>query len=56
VKSPSSMRNGRIYPSKCRGKVQKMEVLYTHSPKMPCPSSKHQKINKKFKNCQKKRG
>jgi hypothetical protein len=24
MKSPSSMRNGRFHPSKCRGKVQKM--------------------------------
>jgi hypothetical protein len=23
MKSPSSMRNGRFHPSKCRGKVQK---------------------------------
>jgi hypothetical protein len=37
MKSPSSMRNGRFYPSKYRGKVQKMGVLYTHSPKMPSP-------------------
>ena len=27
------MRNGRFPPSKCRGKVQKMGVLYTHFPK-----------------------
>jgi hypothetical protein len=32
------MRNGRFHPSKCRGKVQKMGVLYIHSPKMPSPS------------------
>jgi hypothetical protein len=25
IKSPSSMRNGRFHPSKCRGKVQKTE-------------------------------
>jgi hypothetical protein len=24
IKSPSSMRNGRFHPSKCRGKVQKI--------------------------------
>jgi hypothetical protein len=35
MKSPSSMRNGRFHASKSRGKVQKMGVLYTHSPKMP---------------------
>jgi hypothetical protein len=38
MKSPSSMRIGRFYPSKCRGKVQKMRVLYTHSLKLPGPS------------------
>jgi hypothetical protein len=32
------MRNGRFHSSKCRGKVQKMGVLYTHSPKMLGPS------------------
>jgi hypothetical protein len=26
MKSPSSMRNGRFHPSKCRGKVQKTGV------------------------------
>jgi hypothetical protein len=35
MKSPSSMRSGRFHPPKCRGKVQKMEVLYIHSSKMP---------------------
>jgi hypothetical protein len=39
MKSPSSMRNGRFHPSKCRGKVKKMGVLHTHSPKMPGPST-----------------
>jgi hypothetical protein len=24
MKSPSSMKNGRFYPPKCRGKVQKI--------------------------------
>jgi hypothetical protein len=38
MKSPKTMRNGRFHPSKCRDKLQKMEVLYTHSPKMPSPS------------------
>jgi hypothetical protein len=38
MKSPSSMKNGRFHPPKCRGKLQKMGVLYTHSPKMPGPS------------------
>jgi hypothetical protein len=31
------MRNGRFNPSKCRGKVQKMGVLYIHSPKTSRP-------------------
>jgi hypothetical protein len=35
MKSPSSMRNGRFHPPKCRAKVQKLEVLYIHSPKIP---------------------
>jgi hypothetical protein len=34
MKSPSSMRNGRFYAPKYMGKLQKMGVLYTHSPKM----------------------
>ena len=38
IKSPSSMRNGKIHSPKCRGNLQKMEVLYTHSPKMLGPS------------------
>jgi hypothetical protein len=38
MKSPSSMKNGRFHPSKCRGKVQKLGVLYIHSSKMPGPS------------------
>jgi hypothetical protein len=39
MKSPSSMKNERFHLPKCRGKLQKMEVLYIHSPKMPSPSS-----------------
>jgi hypothetical protein len=40
IKSPSSKRNGRFHPSKCRGdKVQKIGVLYTHSSKMLSPSA-----------------
>jgi hypothetical protein len=35
VKSPLSMNFGRISTSKCRGKLQKMGVLYAHSPKSP---------------------
>jgi hypothetical protein len=54
VKSPISMRNGRFNTSKCRGKLQKMEVLYTHSPKNLGPFPKHPKKNsKKFKNSKK---
>jgi hypothetical protein len=30
IKSLSSMRNGRFNTSKCRDKLQKMGVLYTH--------------------------
>jgi hypothetical protein len=44
VKSPLSMNFGRISTSKCRGKLQKMGVLYTHSPKSPDPSPKLPKI------------
>jgi hypothetical protein len=36
MKSLSSMRNGRFHTPKCRGKLQKMGVLYTQPP----PSSK----------------
>jgi hypothetical protein len=35
----SSIRNGRFNTSKYRGKFQKMEVLYTHSSKLPGSSS-----------------
>jgi hypothetical protein len=45
VKSPISMRNGRYNTSKCRGKLQKMEVLYTHSPKSLGPFPKLPKLN-----------
>jgi hypothetical protein len=31
------MRNGRFDPPKYRSKLQKMGVLYTHSPKRPGP-------------------
>jgi hypothetical protein len=40
VKSPNSMRNGRIDTSKCRGKLEKMSVLCAHSPKSPGPFPK----------------
>jgi hypothetical protein len=50
VKSPISMRNGTFNTSKCRGKLQKMGVLYTHSFKSPGPFSKLPKNkNSKFK-------
>jgi hypothetical protein len=50
VKSPLSMNFGRISTSKCRGKLQKMGVLYTHSPKSPGPFPKLPKIHfKKIK-------
>jgi hypothetical protein len=38
MKSPSYMKNGRFHPYKCGDKVQKIGVLYTHSPKMSSPS------------------
>jgi hypothetical protein len=51
MKSPSSMRNGRFHPSKCKGKVQKMGVVYTHSPKMSSPSPNIlRKLKKNSKN------
>jgi hypothetical protein len=34
IKSPSFIRIGRFNTSKCRGKLQKMGVLYTYSPKI----------------------
>jgi hypothetical protein len=47
VNSPNSMRNGRFDTSKCKGKLEKMGVLCTHSPKMLGSSSK---LPKKKKN------
>jgi hypothetical protein len=44
VKSPLSMNFGRISTSKCRGKLQKLGVLYTHSLKSPSTSPKLPKI------------
>jgi hypothetical protein len=44
------MRNGTFNTSNCRGKLQKMGMLYTHSPKSPGPFSKLPKkikLNKK---------
>jgi hypothetical protein len=40
VKSPNSMRNGRFDTSKCRGKLEKIGLLCTHSPKSLGPFSK----------------
>jgi hypothetical protein len=40
VKSPNFMRNGRFHTSKCRGKLEKMGALCTHSPKSPGPFPK----------------
>jgi hypothetical protein len=57
VKSPVSMKNGTINTSKCRGKLQKMEELYTHSPKSPGPFPQtSKKINFKNKKISKKKG
>jgi hypothetical protein len=47
IKSPSSMRNGRFHPPKCKGKLQKMGLLYTHFSKRTGISQTSQK---KFKN------
>ena len=44
VKSPLFMNFWRISTSKCRGKLQKMGVLYTHFPKKPWPISQLPKI------------
>jgi hypothetical protein len=37
MKSPSSMKNGRFDTPKCRGKVQKMGVLYPHPQRSISP-------------------
>jgi hypothetical protein len=47
VKSPNSMRNGRFDTSNCRGKLEKMGVLFTHSPTSLGPFPKLPK-KKKF--------
>jgi hypothetical protein len=39
VKSPNIMQNERFDISKCRGKLEKMGVLCTHSPQMPRSTS-----------------
>jgi hypothetical protein len=43
------MNFGRISTSKYRSKLQKMGVLYTHSPKSPGPFPKLPKIHLKKK-------
>jgi hypothetical protein len=54
MKSPSSMRNGRLN-TKYKGKFQKIGMMYTHSLKMPSPSPNFQKKKvKKKKNIAKK--
>jgi hypothetical protein len=55
VKSLMSMTNGRFNTSKSRGMLQKMGVLYTHSPQMPhpIPSPNFLKIPKKNQKNQK---
>jgi hypothetical protein len=55
MKSLNSVRNGRFHPSKYRGKLQKMEVMYTHSPKMLGPSSQHKRRSEKNPKIVKKR-
>jgi hypothetical protein len=55
VKSINSMENGRFDTSKYRGKLEKMGVLCTHSPKSPGPFPKLPiKKLKKINNFQKK--
>jgi hypothetical protein len=44
------MKNGTFNTSKCRGKLQKMGVLYTHPPKSPGPFSILPKKKVKYKN------
>jgi hypothetical protein len=43
------MKNGTFNTSKCRGKLQKMGVLYIHSPKSPSPFSTLPKKKVKIK-------
>jgi hypothetical protein len=40
IKSPNFMKNGNFHTSKCRGKLEKMGALCTHSPKSPGPFPK----------------
>jgi hypothetical protein len=47
VKSPIFMTNGRFNTSKCRGMLQKMGVMYIHSPKALAHSPNFQKKSKK---------
>jgi hypothetical protein len=47
MKSPNSMRNGRLDTSKYRGKLEKMGVLCIHSPHMPRSTSEFQNLNLK---------
>jgi hypothetical protein len=51
-----SMCNAKFHPPKCRGKVQKIGVLYTHFPKNPYPFLITPKQNlKKVKKLEKRR-
>jgi hypothetical protein len=55
VITPNSMRNGRFDTFKCRGKLEKMGVLCTHSSKSPSPFLQLPiKDLKKIKNSKKK--
>jgi hypothetical protein len=49
------MRDGRFNTSKCRGKLQKMGMLYTHPPKQPRPLQHVRALKKFFKKSSKKR-
>jgi hypothetical protein len=44
------MKNGTLSTSKCRGKLQKMGVLYTHSSKLPTIFKKNKNKNSKKRN------
>jgi hypothetical protein len=54
MKSPSFMRNGRFYTSKCRGMLQNMKVLYMHPPRSLGPYYMHgliKNVLKKKREC-----
>jgi hypothetical protein len=52
MKSLSSMKNGRFDTPKCKGKVQKMGVLYTHPQRSPGHCNLQGPLKKKLKSFQ----